>query len=856
MLLGMPGVHVAAESYAPSYVVALPTAPAHAIDRPGVVQLLDRVVAEHRVVLVVAPAGYGKTAAVAAWARRSSHAVAWLSLTSFDKHPQRLERGLLTALEPVLGRGASDLAALLQRPDAEGATLVLDDVHLLGSGAATVLGELVDRAPAGLRIVLVSRRRPLLRLQRINAAGGLGSVSMDELAFSTDEVVAAAEQLGRQVSAEQAAQLRTLTAGWPVALRLALMAAPGVTPRLVTGGQLRLATLTDYLVEEVLGDLPVVLRELLLRVSTTDWLTGRLAIELSGDPLAPAMLEDAILRGIPIERRGVFRGEPVYRWHRLVAEQCRILLRRRDPALADELHIQAARLLAGSDPSLAARHALSGRSPELATEILTGSWLSSVLRGDSSVLDDICRQLPAPWSDHPAILSIRATCRSADDDPRGAEELRHRAQVLADAEDDERRRRHEVTALLADLLVADSQAQLVETCRQVRAVLTTTTLLRGADQACAWFLVGFAEVRLRHTTTAVPALREAVGRCRAEGLDDIADRATANLVFALAFNGDFAKAEELLVDFPGDDDARWRQIEGHPEWFASAWMSLWRDDLSRAEQLFRRCVAAGGTMTSFATMSRFWLASVAATSEDPAHIRAAEAGLAEVRESTVQGLPLKVYKGLAQAQLALAEDRPDTAEEILDATLPGAADIPSTLVFAAEVYLACGHPDAARRSLADLRQVDTQPSYVAAGAAVIEALLADRDGRGDEAHELLERALGLAAPGAILRPFVRSDPRLAALLADHAHRGTAYDDLLASALARCEERSTRRLVGGVTLSPREREVLGYLQTGLSSAEIASALFISANTLKTHQRAIYRKLGVASRREAAKAARGS
>jgi LuxR family transcriptional regulator, maltose regulon positive regulatory protein len=60
--------------------------------------------------------------------------------------------------------------------------------------------------------------------------------------------------------------------------------------------------------------------------------------------------------------------------------------------------------------------------------------------------------------------------------------------------------------------------------------------------------------------------------------------------------------------------------------------------------------------------------------------------------------------------------------------------------------------------------------------------------------------------------------------------------------------------GGVTLSAREREVLGYLQTGLSSADIAAALFISANTLKTHQRAIYRKLGVADRRAAARAAR--
>ena len=869
MLLGMPGVHVAAESYAPSYLLARPVAPAHAIDRPDTLRLIGQAVDTHRVVLVVAPAGYGKTAAVGAWARQATSPVAWLSLTSFDRHPSRLERGLLTALEPVVGPGAEDLTELLQR-EVDEAVLVLDDVHLVGAEAAGVLGLLVDRAPSGLRIVLISRHRPLLRLQRINAAGGLGEVSVDQLAFSTEDVRRAADAIGRPLSPEQAVRLRALTAGWPVAVRLALMSGPTITGRLVTGGQLRAAALTDYLLEEVLGDLPAALRDFLLRVSITDWLTGRLAIELSGDPLAPAMLEDAIARGIPIERRAGARGEPVYRWHRLVGDQCRALLRRREPALADELHLRAARFLAVSDPALAARHALSGRSPALASDIVLGHWLSSVLRGDFAVLEDVCRQLPAPWSDDPAILFVLATCRSAADDAARAAELRHRAAVLARPEDEGGARpedegvarpedgvlrdRHEVTALLADLLVADDGGQLVSTCRRVREVLTETTLLRGAERACTWFLVGFAEVRLRHTSTAVPALREAAALCRAEQLNDIADRAMANLVFALAFNGDFAAAEALLQTHPGDDDARWRRIEGRPEWFAAAWMSFWRADLDRARMLFDRCIAAGGAMTSFATMSRIWMASVAAALDDPALLRAAEAGLAEVRPSTVQGLPLKVYKGLAHAQLALAAGRTEQAVATLDASLPGSGDIPATLALAAEIYLSCGRPDAARSCLTALGHVATLPSYVAVAADVARALVAAHDGHPAAAHDQLERALERAAPQRVLRPFVRTDPRLHVLMADHAERGTAYEDLLATALSRREQRSGRSLDGGLTLSAREREVLGYLQTSLTSAEIAEALFISLNTLKTHQRAIYRKLGVGDRRAAARAAR--
>jgi LuxR family maltose regulon positive regulatory protein len=119
---------------------------------------------------------------------------------------------------------------------------------------------------------------------------------------------------------------------------------------------------------------------------------------------------------------------------------------------------------------------------------------------------------------------------------------------------------------------------------------------------------------------------------------------------------------------------------------------------------------------------------------------------------------------------------------------------------------------------------------------------------------LLERSLAVAEPGGVRRPFGRPDHRLGALLQAHAQRGTAFDGFIAAALARQEQRALLTPAPLVELSSREREVLGYLQTGLSSAEIANALFISANTLKTHQRSIYRKLGVASRREAIRAAR--
>jgi LuxR family maltose regulon positive regulatory protein len=363
----MPGVRGAAPGDAPAYVVATPVPPEHAIRRPELTAHLNRIVDAHQLTLVVAPAGYGKTTALSAWAAQSRRPVAWLSLTALDKHPQRLERGLLTALESIHGTGAVDLVDLMHRHLGE-SVLIVDDVHLLGAATAGVLGLLVEQAPTSLRVVLASRQRPLLRLQRVHAAGGLGVVVADQLSFTATEIGSAAAQLHRPLAPRQADNLLALTAGWPVAVRLALLSGPDQVARLATGGQLRLTTLTDYLLEEVLADLPSVLRDFLLTISVSDWMTPGLATELSGDPMAPALVEDAIARGIPIERRGSLHGDPVYRWHPLVADQCRVLLRRKDPVRARRLHLRCADLLVGVDEVLAARHALAGQSPRCATE--------------------------------------------------------------------------------------------------------------------------------------------------------------------------------------------------------------------------------------------------------------------------------------------------------------------------------------------------------------------------------------------------------------------------------------------------------------------------------------------------------
>jgi len=174
------------------------------------------------------------------------------------------------------------------------------------------------------------------------------------------------------------------------------------------------------------------------------------------------------------------------------------------------------------------------------------------------------------------------------------------------------------------------------------------------------------------------------------------------------------------------------------------------------------------------------------------------------------------------------------------------ASIPAIRVLAAEFYWSCGRPE---QALAQLEQVLQAPGYLRASGLVLSALCARSSGNEGGAGRLLEEALGLGATLRITRPFQFNDPALTALLVEHAGRGTRHDDFLAEQVA---FHAHRRQVGAhQPLSARESEILGYLVTSMSAEEICEALFVSRNTLKTHLKSIYRKLGVDNRRDASR-----
>ena len=296
------------------------------VERPQLDGAVARALQAHRVVLLQAPAGFGKTSALAAQLALAQQqgpglATAWVSLDS-DDDAERVFACLVAALEPHdlpwrtapealvslagsgdasgLQRAAAELLNALADCEAARGAIVLDDLHRVEQPAVfTLLDLLVERLPARWTLVLASRTAPPLALARLRAAGELAEFNQDDLRFSRDETAAllAAEALPQ--AAERTAELFERTAGWPAGLRLALAALRTRGGMAAAGHALIDRHLFDYLAAEVLAEMPEPLHDFLLRTAVLPELTAPRAAAVSGDRRAAEWLDE-------IERRGLF----------------------------------------------------------------------------------------------------------------------------------------------------------------------------------------------------------------------------------------------------------------------------------------------------------------------------------------------------------------------------------------------------------------------------------------------------------------------------------------------------------------------------------------------------------------------
>ena len=360
---------------------------------------------DHRIVLVVAPAGYGKSTLVADWAAQRRAPTAWVTLDAGDSDGARLVTALAQAATKV-GLGASQVGPGRDRVDElqslladapAGLVLVLDDVQELTTAAMRhVLGPLAQFAPDRARLVLISRYDPpALPVHKLRLQGELGELREEVLAFSAEEISALATAMSQRLDSAAAERLRTLTDGWAVAVRLALMS---LRDNVDHSAQIRLignqdVRMTGYLVEEVLSRLKPRVADFVLSATVSDRITPGLAEHLVQG--GAQLLEECVGHGLFLTGPAPVGAEASYRWNPLFAAHCRSVAARRTPGMPTALHRRTAHYLRRREAAEALSHAVQAGDPALSLRIFSDVWPDLLALGATDLIRTVSRQLPA-----------------------------------------------------------------------------------------------------------------------------------------------------------------------------------------------------------------------------------------------------------------------------------------------------------------------------------------------------------------------------------------------------------------------------------------------------------------------------
>ncbi|HEY3473322.1 MAG TPA: hypothetical protein VGK56_01860, partial [Anaerolineales bacterium] len=410
--------------------VHIPVQSQRTVPRLHLLSILEHQRANHKLTLISAPAGYGKTTLLAEWARASSLPVAWLTITGEEDNIESFLRYLLAAWErvqPAISETTFGILVRSQRPDIKMAlrafldvatelpeplVFVLDDYHLIEDPEIhDAVGFLLEHLPAQLHFILASRSDPPLPLSRYRARGQLMEIRAGDLHFSMSETTEFLTRfMGLELSPDNIASLHASTEGWAAGLTLAALTLRG-RERVPEGTSIvsgRQRFIADFLSEEVLAQLPTNMQDFLLRTSLLDRLCGSLCDAITTQKNGQAMLES-------LERENLFivpmdERREWYRYHNLFTNFLRGELARRYPDEIRELHRRAGEwYLAHEFPEEAFRHAVASEDAGLAFEIFVKYLGAKITGGEIRVVTGWIDSLPQKWySAHPELGLARA----------------------------------------------------------------------------------------------------------------------------------------------------------------------------------------------------------------------------------------------------------------------------------------------------------------------------------------------------------------------------------------------------------------------------------------------------------------
>ncbi|MCA0244814.1 MAG: LuxR C-terminal-related transcriptional regulator [Proteobacteria bacterium] len=859
-----------------------------------------------RLIVLRAPAGFGKTTAMLQHAARlaaDGRPSAWITLDQADGDLGRLLRHLQAALAPaVSAAGSAGSAGTNALPLLAGVaaaagdfTLFLDDFETIqGSAAPELLCQLLEHMPAGWQLVIGSRTVPNLGLGRLRAHGHLVEIGLDQLRFTPAETAEFLRQRrGLPLADDLVARLHAVTEGWVAALWLASVALEGRADARAfiesfSGGNVAVA---EYLAEDVLAKQPEAVRDFLLRSSVLQQLSAPVCDALLERDDSAAMLERIERSMLFLTAIGPQPGH--YRFHSLFADFLRTQLAQRDPAAVSALHRRAAQWYeAQGRPVPAIEHALRSRDAEHTARLLGAHAPALLHTGRFRLLARWFDKLPAALGEaHPMLAIVHAWALTFTHRHDAAlallQQLEARQRAGASAWDAEARAhllalRPMLMSLMdradAPALARSGHAQVDPRYRFPYSLLTNTLATYHAsanrsdearallDQArrshlaigstfslvIAECIEGFISLREGRLQQAIARFRLATNHLRLDGPGDLDGNPYGAVQLALALYevGQLDEAARILAaSMP-----MVREL-GHFQHLVLAHLTLSRLAWHRGEP-----ERAFGFLSELEYLGH--------QDDMPRVVESAE-----IERSRLALLRCD-HKGAA-AYLRRAEEaaraRPTTDDPM--------HDVESTALARLRLLLRSGQ---AERALAALpaavetaRAQGRQRQLLVLDLLWAEALQAG--GQPGPARAHLTQALQRAGPEGVLQPFVDEGPAVAALTLAWCRSAAVRDRpppgataawvgaleracaaVAAEADAAGEMDGTPAAAAGPALTEpltyREIHVLKLLARGQSNAAMADALFVSENTIRSHLRNIFSKLGAHNRTEAANLAR--
>ena len=830
--------------------------------------------------VVTGPPGAGKTMALASWAAAGSRSgpIAWVTLDCFDNRPEVLWSHVTAALRradvalpaelPAAAMRQPSLflhhfAAAMAAQDPAVVTLVLDDFHLLTkSRSLDGLDYVLRNASGGLHLLVASRMDPLLPLHRYRLTGELTEIRTGDLAFSVTEAGLLMAQHGITLPEESLETLTRRGEGWAAGLRLAAISMDGHPDpgQFVKELEAEDGAIAGYLIDEVLNRQPAHVRDLLLRTSILDRVNVELAGELAGEgetgEIIPALAQaNAFVQPI---------GHGWYRYHSLFADVLRLKLRHESPHMVTELRRRAARWLWRNGALLEAvgQAAAAGDWPlaaRFAVEELAVGALLDPRAGEP--LADAFRPMPAepaPEEPPPLIVAAALALRQARDDA-GLRRLARAERLLE--------RRPAGAELPSRMAVALIRMALARRGGDLGAATEAAEQAgRVLGQLPPDLLSRHPEVRMQ-ALSARGAVELWSGR-----LDDAAgtlDQGTAVMcgscdcfgpqALVEAIQGRLSHASRLAVAASTSSGPGRSGPPGAAAEVALAWVHLERNQLAEAVGRLARAEDALRTQPDRLIGGMAWLV---AARLSLARGRAETA--AEMIGRAGSGWPLPPW---LEQRLALTAAHAWAAAGDAHAALDAArrAGPPSSLAGAvalARARLAAADPRAAAQVLAgaSVTATDQVPDLLRLEAWLLEAELGYGGGAPDRGRQALEQALKLAEKERVLLPFAIQRAWIEPVLRHDSSLAEAFRCLFqlpvaaGRPLSRPDAADQAASVIVEKLSGRELEVLRHVSRMLSTAEIAEVMYLSVNTVKSHLKSIFRKLGVSHRREAVRRAR--